>query len=124
MGMIKVSSDVWFAPPRGWTKAQYDAAQDLRDLPVLPRLPTHAAGPVAALVAALGAGAPWQADALCKEYPGVEFFSDNSAPAKAICERCLVRDECLDAGDSGRELGVWGATTAKERARLRRANVA
>ena len=42
---------------------------------------------------------PWAADALCVEYPEVEFFPErgqDSRPAKAVCARCLVRFECRD----------------------------
>ena len=33
-------------------------------------------------------------------------------PALAICARCPVRAECLDAADDD---GIWGGTTAVER---------
>jgi WhiB family transcriptional regulator, redox-sensing transcriptional regulator len=47
----------------------------------------------------------WQADALCLEYPDVAFFpepGESTEPAKAICARCLVAEEC----------GAWAVTIA------------
>lgn len=65
-------------------------------------------------------------DALCTEHPFVDFFPDqheSTAPAKAICRRCLVLDECLAyALELGSWLpGIWGATTQRERHRRIRA---
>jgi WhiB family redox-sensing transcriptional regulator len=43
------------------------------------------------------------------------FFPERNAPtepALAICARCPVRAECLDAADDD---GIWGGTTAVER---------
>lgn len=64
----------------------------------------------------------WTADALCKEYPEVNFFPDRgqtTAAAKAICERCSVRDECLqEALDRGETHGVWGGTSYRDRRRI------
>lgn len=67
----------------------------------------------------------WQADALCIEYPEVNFFPERgepSAPAKAVCERCLVRPECLawalEHGQGpglGGGHGVWAGTSARQR---------
>ncbi len=66
----------------------------------------------------------WQADALCREYPDVDYFPSpgrSSAAAKKICARCLVRAECLSyALELGPEVhGIFGGTTARERARMR-----
>lgn len=53
----------------------------------------------------------WHADAACK-HAGVNFFpgpSEKAERAKAICRRCLVRDECLDYALGQPDLaGVWG----------------
>lgn len=64
----------------------------------------------------------WQADALCKEHPEVNFFPDPSqsaAPASAVCARCLVASECLSYALSETGIaGVWGGTSDEERRAL------
>jgi WhiB family redox-sensing transcriptional regulator len=66
---------------------------------------------------------PWAADALCVEYPEVEFFPErgqDSRPAKAVCARCLVRFECRDyAIAEGIKFGIWGGTSERERRSMR-----
>ncbi|MTA13923.1 MAG: hypothetical protein F2534_15090 [Actinobacteria bacterium] len=60
----------------------------------------------------------WQRDALCREHPDVNFFperGESPIPARAICARCTVRTECLQAALDGDELGVWGGTTRQNR---------
>ncbi len=60
----------------------------------------------------------FHADALCKEYPAVNFFperGEDTMRARAICARCLVRDECRQAGIDGDEIGIWGGTSGKNR---------
>ncbi len=49
----------------------------------------------------------WQSDALCTEYPDVNFYpsrGEDVTAAKAVCARCLVRSECeayaLDRADT------------------------
>ena len=74
----------------------------------------------------LARGIPaWHRDALCAEYPHVEFFVDRgeaTEPAKAICARCLVRDDCLAYALTERIAhGVWGGLSERERRRLREA---
>lgn len=68
-------------------------------------------------------GPAWRADALCKEYPKLAWFgkTDRSAkPAKAVCEQCLVRAECLAYAMADPTLeGIWGGLTRRERGRLR-----
>lgn len=62
----------------------------------------------------------WQADALCLEYPDVEFFPepdelDQVAAAKAICARCIVRDDCLaQAVAFGDTDGIWAGMAGDE----------
>lgn len=62
-------------------------------------------------------------DALCVEYPDVEFFVErgqHAEPAKAICRRCLVRAECLDyAITHGIAHGIWGGQSASGAQRQR-----
>ena len=44
-----------------------------------------------------------------------------AAQAQRICGRCRVRRECLDYAMSSEQVhGIWGGTTAEERARARR----
>lgn len=70
----------------------------------------------------------WQADALCREYPDLEFFptrGESIEPAKAVCRRCAVSEECLAyALERNEKFGMWGGTTERERRRLRRAREA
>lgn len=59
----------------------------------------------------------WHRDALCLEYPSVNFFpvrGETAAPARAVCRRCLVAAECRAAGAS--ELyGIWGGLSINQR---------
>lgn len=64
----------------------------------------------------------WHGDALCKEYPELSWFperGDDTRAQKAICARCLVREECEQAGYAANESevcqGIWGATTGLDR---------
>jgi len=71
---------------------------------------------------------PWYGEAACASYPAEVFFPpvDNpsaSSAAKAICEGCPVREECLSFSlETAQVEGVWGAMDAGERRRLRRRN--
>lgn len=68
--------------------------------------------------------APDWSEAACKGIPVVVFIPDEddyrrytTADAKAICRRCPMRRACFEyAMADSRLVGVWGATTAKERA--------
>ena len=58
---------------------------------------------------------PWRVDGRCNDGTGSMthlFFSDDIhdiARAKAICAKCTVSDECLEAALTRREpWGVWG----------------
>jgi WhiB family redox-sensing transcriptional regulator len=69
----------------------------------------------------------WMRDALCQEYPRVNFFpvrGEPTAAAKAVCARCLVLAECrafiMAAPPDLAHHGVWAGTTAVERTKLRR----
>jgi WhiB family redox-sensing transcriptional regulator len=62
----------------------------------------------------------WQDDALCLEYPDVDFFpgqGEDVRPALAVCARCSVAAECLDfaRGQPANPPGVWGGTTEWQR---------
>lgn len=63
----------------------------------------------------------WKQDALCREYKGKlswfanRGYSDPKKP-KAVCERCMVQEECLQyALDNKFPAGIWGGKTADER---------
>ena len=68
---------------------------------------------------------PWMARRLCDHTTAHLFFAPESeasaeiiAKAKAICERCPVKAECLAYADAlGKKAGegVWGGLTAHER---------
>ncbi|MEW2273703.1 WhiB family transcriptional regulator [Streptomyces griseofuscus] len=71
----------------------------------------------------------WREHAECRyEDPDLFFPIGSTGPAqvqaeeaKKVCQRCPVRQECLDwALDTGQGIGVWGGTTELERRRLRR----
>lgn len=67
----------------------------------------------------------WHADAACVEHPELSWFpetgeTDVAAAAKAVCARCLCREECLDYAMADASLvGVWGETTTSQRAEMR-----
>ncbi len=73
-----------------------------------------------------GAQEPWYEEAACASHPAEVFFPSIDAPsaanaAKAICETCPVREECLSfALETAQADGVWGGMDAGERRRLRR----
>lgn len=71
----------------------------------------------------------WRHRALCRdEDPELFFPVGNSGPAllqisaaKAVCERCPVREQCLEfALASGQDAGVWGGLSEDERRSLKR----
>ena len=70
----------------------------------------------------------WQARAACRGEDSALFYADSKRAteqarveaAKAICARCPVVEECLDAALATHEqYGVWGGMTAAERERMR-----
>ena len=72
----------------------------------------------------------WQRRGACRELSPDVFFpvSHGTAQlraveqAKDVCRSCAVVVECRDAALADPELvGIWGATTERERATLRRA---
>ena len=65
----------------------------------------------------------WTAAAACAATDPDELFVTGAAQnrAKAVCQGCVVRTECLsDALDNRVEFGVWGGMTERERRALLR----
>ncbi len=61
--------------------------------------------------------------AACKDQDPELFYAEALATvmrAKQICQVCPVREGCLDHGIRREEFGIWGGTTARERAAMRR----
>lgn len=63
----------------------------------------------------------WKRHANCKGLPTYLFFPDPGpneaatvAAAKAVCESCPVRQDCLEAGLL-ESRGIWGGLTTRER---------
>ncbi len=69
----------------------------------------------------------WRERARCAEVDPEIFFPEqgsNSRAALRICAQCDVRPECLGFAlrfQAVETQGVWGGTTAADRARVRRA---
>jgi WhiB family redox-sensing transcriptional regulator len=65
-------------------------------------------------------------DALCVEYPEIDFFPGRGGAhtvntAKQVCACCLVRCECRDYALAHQiEDGIWGGTSSSKRLRMRR----
>jgi WhiB family transcriptional regulator, redox-sensing transcriptional regulator len=75
----------------------------------------------------------WTELALCAQADPDAWFPERgriAAMAKSICGACPVRAQCLDYALSGADTwhgistGIWGGTTPRERAILRRARKA
>ena len=66
-------------------------------------------------------GLEWREQALCARHDPEIFFpakGESTRKAKAICEMCLVRVECLNEAVKGRiRYGVWGGRSERERRR-------
>lgn len=67
--------------------------------------------------------AGWIERAACRGVHPALFFpirGEGCEEAKAVCEGCEVRAECLDFAVLNRELfGIWGGTSENERRRIR-----
>ena len=69
----------------------------------------------------------WRKRAACRgaTEPFFSYDEERVAHARAICEGCPVREECLQTALADRSLhGVWGGTTQEQRERIRRRRVA
>lgn len=65
----------------------------------------------------------WQSDGRCVGADPDMFFPARgapTAPAKAVCASCPVREPCLDWGLRHEHHGIWGGLAERERRRLRR----
>jgi WhiB family transcriptional regulator, redox-sensing transcriptional regulator len=67
----------------------------------------------------------WRGEAACRGNTAAWFSTNKIAitAAKAVCQGCPVRVECLSAAlaqPGHDDFGVWGGTTAKERRGMRR----
>lgn len=66
----------------------------------------------------------WQDQAACQDADIDLFFSLNDSDqeqALALCDRCPVRDACLQHALAHREtFGIWGGTREAERRRMLR----
>lgn len=72
----------------------------------------------------------WHADAACKEAPDdITWFPERgqpSGPAKKVCGRCLVVEECLawSLEQDSKLDGIWGGLSRSDRVVLRRQRAA
>jgi WhiB family redox-sensing transcriptional regulator len=74
----------------------------------------------------------WRDRAACRDEDPELFFpvgdgagaQDQIARAQAVCERCPVRQQCLDfALSTGQDAGIWGGLTAAQRRSRRRSGL-
>lgn len=76
----------------------------------------------------MAASTSWQEQALCAQSDPEVFFPEKGTspkPAKMVCFRCEVRQECLQyALDNNERYGVWGGLSERQRRRLRSEAVA
>lgn len=98
-------TDLTLPPFAGDPGELVEAVADLRELVDRPR-------------------SPMASGAACKGRADVSWFpelGESTAPAKAVCATCSVRERCLDfAVTEGITAGIWGGLSPKERRRLRR----
>jgi WhiB family redox-sensing transcriptional regulator len=71
----------------------------------------------------------WKTRAACKGAPSEVFITPGdeddepsypSRAARAYCDRCPVKPECLQYATENNAVGVWGGTTAYQRRQLQR----
>lgn len=64
----------------------------------------------------------WHKQAACRGVGSDAFYperGESTKAARALCDRCTVRQPCHEAGLSEYE-GIWAGTSARARAALRR----
>lgn len=63
----------------------------------------------------------WHNLANCRNVSGRIFFEEAVRiivkEAKAVCNKCPVRERCLDFAIRNEEVGIWGGMTTTERRR-------
>ncbi|HEU5001942.1 MAG TPA: WhiB family transcriptional regulator [Actinomycetota bacterium] len=66
----------------------------------------------------------WQSMARCLEVDPEIFFPErggSSRAARAVCNTCYVRAQCLRYALANREqFGIWGGTSERERRKLKK----
>ncbi len=66
----------------------------------------------------------WQMLSNCLGVDPDLFFPERGAStkdAKAVCQGCVVREDCLEYALTNREkFGIWGGLSERERRRIRR----
>ena len=67
----------------------------------------------------------WQQFANCLGVDPNLFYPErgvSTSEAKAVCQRCQVKEECLEyAVQNGEKFGIWGGMSERERRRIRKA---
>lgn len=66
---------------------------------------------------------PYLDAAACRGLDPESFYAESGSAimrAKALCATCPVQPACLEWAIRREEFGVWGGTTARERAAIRR----
>jgi WhiB family transcriptional regulator, redox-sensing transcriptional regulator len=66
---------------------------------------------------------PFLEEAACRGLDPELFYAEGGAAvtrAKGVCGGCDIRAKCLEWAIAREEFGVWGGTTARERAQIRR----
>lgn len=73
----------------------------------------------------LGPQPEWKALGNCVGVNAELFYPERGAStreAKAVCDACVVREECLEfAVVNGEKFGIWGGLSERQRRPLRRA---
>lgn len=65
----------------------------------------------------------WQDFAKCSTEDTSLFFPERGAStkeAKAVCQACIVREDCLEYALVHEKHGIWGGTSERERQRIRK----
>ncbi len=66
----------------------------------------------------------WHQEALCAQVGGDWWFPEKGGQAKEaqqVCAKCPVQEECLQTALANHEpYGIWGSSSPRDRARMRR----
>lgn len=77
---------------------------------------------IVALADAIEGPPDWTEEALCAQVDPDSWYPEkggSTAPAKRICRRCPVIEECLaHALANGERFGIWGGKSERERRRM------